>query len=397
MRLYEFEGKILFRRFRIPVPDSVVIDGDNMDRLDRVVYPVVIKAQVFMGGRGKAGYVQHAVNRVEAELHIRTMLGREHAGFRIDKVLVERKAGIAREFYVAVMIDRLEHKPLIIAHGQGGMAIEEVAEQDPGSLVKCYLPVGERSSPFIGRKIAAEIGLTGDHLNLGAGIISSMYNMFIALDCKLVEINPLVLTSDNRVVALDSKVDLDEDAMYRHPEYKEMGISARHEVGELTTREKVARAAGIPYVDLGGDIGVFPGGAGFGIAAVDLITHYGGRPANFMDSGGAPTQEKLRAMLGLLTDNPDVKVIFGARFGGISRCDDWAKAVVQYIVENRPRKPMIMRMAGNMEKEGRAILEKAKKKYPKLFRRIKIYAYDTPIEEVIKETIRVANTLIAQR
>jgi succinyl-CoA synthetase beta subunit len=394
MRLYEFEGKILFKRFRIPVPDSLIIDSNNMDRLDRVVYPIVIKAQIFMGGRGKAGYVQQAVNRIEAELHIRTMLGREHAGFRIDKVLVERKVNIAREFYLAAMIDRLVHKPLVIAHCRGGMAIEEVTEQDPGSLIKHYLPIGERPSPFIGRKIAAELGLAGEQLNHGASIVNSMYNMFIALDCKLVEINPLALTDDNRMFALDSKVDLDEDAMYRHPEFREMGITARHEVGELTAREKVAKAAGIPYVDLGGNIGVFPGGAGFGIAAVDLITHYGGRPANFMDSGGAPTQEKLRAMLGLLTDNPDVKVIFGARFGGISRCDDWAKAVVQYIVENKPRKPMIMRMAGNMEKEGRVILEKAKKKYSKLFRHVKIYAYDTPIEQVIQEAVRMAKRMI---
>jgi succinyl-CoA synthetase beta subunit len=158
----------------------------------------------------------------------------------------------------------------------------------------------------------------------------------------------------------------------------------------MTEREKIAKKAGIPYVDLEGDIGVFPGGAGFGIAALDLIQHYGGRAANFMDSGGAPTQEKLRAMLGLLLDNPKVKAIFGARFGGISRCDDWAKAVVQYVIENKPTKPMIMRMAGNMEDEGRKILEQAKVEHSELFSKIKVYAYDTPIEEVIKETIRAA-------
>ncbi|MCK4673129.1 hypothetical protein KAT67_04010, partial [candidate division WOR-3 bacterium] len=155
-----------------------------------------------------------------------------------------------------------------------------------------------------------------------------------------------------------------------------------------------AKEKGIPYVDLDGDIGVFPGGAGFGIAAIDLIQHYGGKPANFMDSGGAPTQEKLRAMLGLLIDNPRVKAIFGARFGGISRCDDWAKAVVQYILENKPKKPMIMRMVGNMEEAGRKILEKAKKEHAELFENIKIYAYDRPIEEVIKETIRIAKCIV---
>jgi succinyl-CoA synthetase beta subunit len=200
-----------------------------------------------------------------------------------------------------------------------------------------------------------------------------------------------VVTDQNQLYALDAKVDLDEDAMFRHPELSSLGIVARHEVGELTEREKIAKKAGIPYVDLEGNIGVFPGGAGFGIAAIDLIQHYGGQPANFMDSGGAPTQDKLRTMLGLLLDNPRVKAIFGARFGGISRCDDWAKAVVQYVIENRPSKPMIMRMAGNMEEQGRQILENAKAEHPSLFSKVKIYAYDTAIEEVIKETIRAAN------
>ncbi|MGQ9466003.1 MAG: hypothetical protein ACUVQ4_09980, partial [bacterium] len=210
--------------------------------------------------------------------------------------------------------------------------------------------------------------------------------------CKLAEINPLVITKNNKVLALDAKVDIDEDAMFRHPELKEMGIVARNEIGELTEREKIAKSVGIPYADVDpeGDIGIFPGGAGFGIAAIDLITHYGGKPANFMDSGGAPTQEKLKAMLGLLINNPKVKVIFGARFGGISRCDDWARAVVQYIIENKPQKPMIMRMAGNMEEEGRRIFEQARNEHPELFKNIKVYAYDTPIENVIQEAIRVA-------
>jgi succinyl-CoA synthetase beta subunit len=143
-------------------------------------------------------------------------------------------------------------------------------------------------------------------------------------------------------------------------------------------------------VELDGDIGTFPGGAGFGIAAIDLIHIYGGRAANFMDSGGAPSQDKLRSMLGLLLGDPKVKVIFGARFGGISRCDDWAKAVVQFVQENRPKKPFIMRMTGNMEEEGRRILEEAKAKDPELFANVKVYPYSTPIEEVVREAIEVA-------
>ncbi len=389
MRLYEYEAKELFKRYRIPVLDRVVIDRASLFRLDHVTYPVVIKAQVFLGGRGKAGFVQHAADRPEAEKKITEMLGRQHGGYSVEKVLVEKRVEFETELYVAATIDRLEHKPLIMVSKKGGVEVEETARHGPQDILKYYFKCGEIMDAFQARKIAHSLSLTGPLLVIGAEVILNLYTIFSHLDCKLVEINPLVKTGDT-LYALDAKVDLDEDALFRHPELKDHGIEVRHEVGELTQRERFAKAKGFPYVDLDGDIGVFPGGAGFGIAALDLIQHYGGQPANFMDSGGAPTQDKLRAMLGLLIDNPRVKVIFGARFGGISRCDDWAKAVVQYVFENKPKKPMIMRMAGNMEQAGRKIIEQAKREHPDLFRHIRIYAYDTPIEEVIKETVRVA-------
>ncbi len=390
MRLYEYEAKRLFKRCNIPILESVVVDKTCFHELNKIAYPVVIKAQVFLGGRGKAGFVQYAGDRHETETKIHELLGKTHGGFTIEKVLVEKRIEIGKELYAAAAIDRLEHKPLIMASKRGGVEIEEIARNEPAALLKYYFKIGEKLHAFQARKIANDLGFAGSSLDTGSALIAHLYALFMAFDCKLVEINPLVITKNGEVFALDAKVDLDEDAMFRHPELKDLGIVARHEIGELTVREKIAKANGIPYVDLDGDIGVFPGGAGFGIAAIDLIQHYGGRPANFMDSGGAPTQEKLRAMLGLLIDNPRVQAIFGARFGGISRCDDWAKAVVQYVCENKPEKPMIMRMAGNMEEAGRKILEQAKQEHPELFRNIKIYAYDTPIEEVIKETIRAA-------
>ncbi len=390
MRLYEYEAKRILKRYKIPVPDSVLIDETSFNELNNVTYPIVIKAQVFLGGRGKAGFVQFAEDSKEAEKRIKDILGKQHGEFTIEKVLIEKKIEFEKELYMAATIDRLEHKPLIMVSRKGGIEIEEIARHDSQTLLKYYFNSGEKLHDFQARKIANALGLKEALLSPGADIILNLYNIFLNLDCKLVEINPFVITKNGNIVALDAKVDLDEDAMFRHPELKEFGIVARHEIGELTKREKIAKEKGIPYVDLCGDIGVFPGGAGFGIAAIDLIQYYGGRPANFMDSGGAPTQEKLRTMLGLLIDNPKVKAIFGARFGGISRCDDWAKAVVQYVLENKPQKPMMMRMAGNMEEAGRKILGKAKEAHPELFKNIKIYAYDTPIEEVIKETIRVA-------
>jgi succinyl-CoA synthetase beta subunit len=390
MRLYEYEGKRIFARHGLPVPPGVVIGSNGYQQLDKVPYPVVIKGQTFIGARGKSGFVQFASNRDEAREKISSMLGKTHGGYIIDRVLVEQKMQINQELYLSVIVDRLEHRFLIMTSRCGGIDIEEVARSEPEKVLKFYLNVGENMHDFTARTIASGLGLNGALLNAGAGVILGLYRLFLGYDCKVAEINPLVVTEDSRLFALDAKVDLDEDAMFRHSVLKEMGITARHEVGELSEREKIAKKAGIPYVDLDGDIGVFPGGAGFGIAAIDLIQHYGGKPANFMDSGGAPTQEKLRAMLGLLLDNQRVKAIFGARFGGISRCDDWAKAVVEYVIENKPVKPMVMRMAGNMEEKGRKIIEQAKSEHPELFRKIRVYAYDMPIEEVIKETIRAA-------
>ncbi len=374
------------------MPDGVVVDKDSFSELDKIVFPVVLKAQVFVGGRGKAGVIQFAENRIEAENKIGELLGKKHGSYIIEKILVERRVDIDKELYVSALIDRLAHKPLLMLSSYGGIDIEEIARTKPEAIIKYYFSPGERIFEYQARRIAGEMQFSGDIFGSIANVILNVYNLFIDLDCKLVEINPLVITKDRKVFALDAKVDLDEDAMFRHPELKEMGIVARNEIGELTAREKIAKASGIPYADVDpeGEIGIFPGGAGFGIAALDLITHYGGKPANFMDSGGAPTQDKLKAMLGLLIDNPRVKVIFGARFGGISRCDDWAKAVVQYVLENKPKKPMIMRMAGNMEEEGRKIFAQAMKDYPEYFGNIKIYAYDTPIEKVIEEAVKVA-------
>ncbi|MDH4211398.1 MAG: acetate--CoA ligase family protein [candidate division WOR-3 bacterium] len=390
MRLYEYEGKRIFARYGLPVPPGVVIDSNSYQQLDKVTYPVVIKAQAFVGARAKSGFVQFASNRDEARERISSILGKMHGGHSIERVLVEQRIKIKRELYLSVIVDRLQHRFLVMTSRHGGIDIEEVARSKPEELLKFYLNTGADMHAFMARTIASGLGLNGALLNAGAGVILGLYRLFLGYDCKVAEINPLVVTEGDRLFALDAKVDLDEDAMFRHPDLKEMGITARHEVGELSERERIAKKAGIPYVDLDGDIGVFPGGAGFGIAAIDLIQHYGGKPANFMDSGGAPTQEKLRAMLGLLLDNPRVKAIFGARFGGISRCDDWAKAVVQYVIEKKPVKPMVMRMAGNMEEQGRKIIEQAKSEHPELFQKITVYAYDMPIEEVIKETIRAA-------
>lgn len=391
MRLYEHESKSILKSCGVPTPNGLLIG--SISELREIVFPAVLKGQILIGRRGKAGLI-HAVDSMDqAKTRMADMLETEVDGHIVKGVLIEEKVEVKKEYYLAATIDRVRHKPLLITSSEGGIEIEHIAEAHPETIHKRHFEPGQKIDPYIGRQMASLMGLRGAKLIAAGEIISKIYSIFLDYDCKLLEINPLALTAGGGFLALDAKIDLDEDAMYRHPNLKEFGIEPRHEVGELNHREKIAKSAGIPYVELDGDIGTFPGGAGFGIAALDLIFHFGGMPANFMDSGGAPSQERLRLMIGLLMDNPKVKVIFGARFGGISRCDDWAKALVEYVLQNRPKKPMIMRMVGNMEEEGRKIFEEALQSNPELFKHIKIYRYDTPIEEVVKEAIRVAKEI----
>jgi succinyl-CoA synthetase beta subunit len=193
------------------------------------------------------------------------------------------------------------------------------------------------------------------------------------------------------LIAADSRVSLDDDAVFRHPELADMGIDKRHEEGEMTPREQQATDWGIPYLDLDGNIGMFPGGAGFGIMGNDFIHYYGGKPANFMDSGGGPSPERIAKMLVLLDENPNVKVIFGARFGGISRCDDFAKGVMMFLNDHGLSKPLVMRMTGNMWQEGVRIFKEAKEADPELFKQIETHGIETPIEEISKRAVELAN------
>lgn len=192
-------------------------------------------------------------------------------------------------------------------------------------------------------------------------------------------------------MAADARVSLDDDALFRHPDLKEIGIEKRHEEGELTRREIQAREWGIPYLDLEGDIGMFPGGAGFGIMGNDFIDYFGGRPANFMDSGGGPSPERIARMLILLDENPRVRVIFGARFGGISRCDDFAKGVVKFLKEHGLSKPMVLRMTGNMWQEGMRIFVQAKNENPELFEKLDFHGIEVPIEDIAKRAVKLAS------
>lgn len=392
MRLYEFEGKLLFKKQGIPIPDGQLAETAEQVRkiVEQSGEPVALKSQVLTGGRGKAGGIKLAEGPNEARTIANDLFNLTIGGFPVEKILVEPKLDIKREYYLGVTIDRANYKLVLIASGEGGVDIEETAEKNPDKIVRLSLSIEQPLYGFDALAVAKQIGIATPLLRQAAGIIVKLYNMFKKYDAKLVEINPLVLTADDQLIAADARVSLDDDAVFRHPDLKEMNIEMRHEEGEMTPRETQATKWGIPYLDLEGNIGMFPGGAGFGIMGNDFIHHYGGRPANFMDSGGGPSPERIAKMLVLLDENPKVKAIFGARFGGISRCDDFARGVIMFLKDHGLSKPMVMRMTGNMWQEGVRLFDEAKAANPELFEKIEAHGIDTPIEEISKRAVELA-------
>lgn len=392
MRLYEFEGKQLFEEAKIPVskrrvakdPDEVFAAVQWMD------CPVVLKSQVLTGGRGKAGGIKLADGANQAKTLAEELFKLTIKDYPVESILIEPKLDIAHEYYLGVTIDRAAYKLVVIASGEGGVDIEETAANHPEKIFKKSMDVADELYSFEALAIAKQIGIPSELLKQAASIIVNLYNMFRQYDAKLVEINPLVVTKDGQLLAADSRVSLDDDAIFRHKDLAATGIEMRHEEGEMSPRERQATEWGIPYLDLDGDIGMFPGGAGFGIMGNDFIHYYGGKPANFMDSGGGPSPERIAKMLVLLDENPNVKVIFGARFGGISRCDDFAKGVIMFLKDHGLSKPLVMRMTGNMWQEGVRLFEEEKKANPELFKQIEAHGIETPIEEISKKAVALA-------
>jgi succinyl-CoA synthetase beta subunit len=392
MRLYEYESKDIYREAGIEVPHGVVADG--VEELRRtaaeVEYPVAVKAQVLTGGRGKAGGVSVVKDADSLVAEGERILGLTIKGYPVRKLLVESALEIDRELYLGVTIDRSAYKLVLIASSKGGVNIEQTAEEDPAAVVREHLGIDEELFPHRGVALAKKIGLEGKALQRFAAVAAALVRVFRERDLKMAEINPLVVTGDGELVAADARINVDDDALYRQKKLQALAPAGRHEEGELTERERQARAEGIPYLDLEGDIGMFPGGAGFGIMGNDFIHHFGGRPANFMDSGGGPTPERLAKMLGLLDENPKVKAIFGARFGGVSRCDDFAKGVVIFLKEHGLSKPMALRFTGNMWREGVRIFEEEKAAHPELFEKIDFFGIETPIEKVAQRAVELA-------
>jgi len=355
LRLYEYEGKEIFSKYGIRVPRGYVISSpdDIGEALRRVGLPAVLKAQVLVGGRGKAGGVRIVRSPEEASRLAREMLSMELKGVRVRKVLVEEAIKISRELYLSITIDRDAKKYILLGSTEGGVDIEEIASRRPEAIVRIYI------DPLIGlreyhvRMLLDLMALPQDlALKMGL-IVTSLYRVMNDYDADLVEINPLALTEDRDLVALDAKITIDDNALYRH---LDLASLLEKDPRDMDEDEIIARKYGFSYVKLEGDIGIMGNGAGLTMASMDLVKLYGGRPASFLDIGGGASRERVKAALMLLLKRSDIKSIFINIYGGITRCDEVAIGIVEAIRESRSDKKIFVRLVGTREDEGRRIL-----------------------------------------
>src|SRR5262245_29339721 len=352
MNLYEYQGRELLARYGIPVlPGQVAASAEEARAIAaQVGGTVVIKAQVQVGGRGKAGGVKLANGPDAAHEVARDILALTIKGYPVRRVLVAQAAEIARELYCAIVMDRQKKLPLAMISAEGGVDIEEVARTAPDKIIKQHLSL-DGLLPFQARALFHPVLQDGRQVTQAADILIKLWRVFWEGDCSLAEINPLAVTPDGRVLALDAKVTLDDNAEFRHREWETW-----RDPDDETAGARLAREKGLSYVKLEGDVGCIVNGAGLAMATMDLIKHYGGEPANFLDIGGSSNPEKVTTALKIITGDSHVRAILFNIFGGITRCDDVAKGIVQSLRESPLGVPLLIRLTGTNEELARKIL-----------------------------------------
>ncbi len=352
MNLHEYQGKELFARYGLPVlPGQVAATPEEArDIAAQLGGLVVIKAQVQVGGRGKAGGVKLAHNPDEAYEKARDILALTIKGLPVHRVLVAAAADIAKEYYLSIVMDREKKAPLIMLSAEGGVDIEEVARVSPEKILKQHIPL-EGLRPYAARALMMKVFPDFSQANQAANILLRLYNVFMDGDTSLAEINPLAVTPEGKVLALDAKVILDDNADFRHKDWDNWR-NPEDESGW----SRLAREKGLSYVKLDGDIGCVVNGAGLAMATMDLIKHYGGEPANFLDIGGSSNPEKVTAALKIITGDGHVRAILFNIFGGITRCDDVANGIVASLKESPLPVPLVIRLTGTNEEKARQIL-----------------------------------------
>jgi succinyl-CoA synthetase beta subunit len=356
MDLLEYQGKQLFARHGVPVPSGAPATSvdEAVAAAEEIGYPCVIKAQVQIGGRGKAGGIKVAGDREEAKLHATNILGMDIRGFTVHEVWVEAASDIALEYYASVIFDRSAKKPLVMLSTQGGMDIEEVADRDPDAIARLHVDPLLGFQDFHGRRLAFDAGVDADVVRPVGAMLARLYDAFVAEDATLVEVNPLIVTADRRVMALDAKVTLDDNALFRHSD----NAGLRNTDAE-DPQEQMARERGLTYVKLDGNVGILGNGAGLVMSTLDVVKYAGGEPANFLDAGGGANAEQITQAVEVILSNEKVSAVLFNIFGGITRCDEVAKGLIEAFDQIKPEVPFVVRLDGTNDEEGRRLLSEA--------------------------------------
>ena len=354
MDLFEYQGKQYFARYGIPVSAGGVADtvSEAVAVADRSGYPVVVKAQVQVGGRGKAGGVKLAADAEKVRLHAGNILGLDIKGHVVHRLWVEHASDIDKEYYASFTLDRAAKKYLAMVSAKGGVEIETVAEDDPGAIARLHINPAVGFTEADARGLVEAAGLDPEAHDGAVAILADLYRCYVEGDADLVEINPLILTPEGQVHALDAKVTLDDNAAFRHPEWDEF-----RDIDEFDERERLARNKGLQYVGLDGYVGIIANGAGLAMSTCDVVNQVGGAPANFLDIGGGANAEVMANALEVINSDPNVRSIFINIFGGITRGEEVANGIVTALERVSINAPMVIRLDGTNAEEGRTILE----------------------------------------
>jgi succinyl-CoA synthetase beta subunit len=356
MDLLEYKGKHVLARYDLPLLAGM--EASTVDvavaAADEIGYPVVVKAQVKVGGRGKLGGIKIAENADEVREHATNILGMDIRGHTVHEVWLQKATDIASEYYGAVVFDRSAKAPLVMLSTQGGMDIEQVAAEHPEALATLHVDPLVGFHPFHARRLAFEAGVEPDVVRQVGDLLSKLYEVFTKEEATLVEINPIVVTPDREVVALDAKITLDDNSLFRHPDNIGLDDSRNND-----PQETMAAQRGLTYVKLDGDIGIFGNGAGLVMSTLDVVAAAGGAPANFLDAGGGAKAEAIVASVEVILSNPNVKAVLFNVFGGITRCDEVAKGLIEAYGILQPTVPFVVRLDGTNDVEARKLLADA--------------------------------------
>jgi succinyl-CoA synthetase beta subunit len=356
MDLLEYQGKQLFKKHGLPVPDGrhAASVPEAIEAAEELGFPVVIKAQVQIGGRGKAGGIKLASDRREAEEHANAILGMDIRGFTVHELYVESASEIDDEYYAAIVFDRAAKKPMAMLSRMGGMDVEQVAETDPEAMRMLHVDPLIGFQDFQGRRLAFEAGIAADVIRPVGAMLAQLYDVFVREDATLVEVNPLLITKKREVVALDAKVTIDGNALFRHPDIAEL-----RDVSAEDPQERMAKERGLTYVKLDGNVGILGNGAGLVMSTLDVVAAAGGKPANFLDAGGGSKAEAITSAVEVILSDDKVSAVLFNIFGGITRCDEVAKGLIEAFRQIEPDVPFVVRLDGTNDKEGRALLAEA--------------------------------------